>query len=111
MILIGNRRPLCFLCKFDPKNTKRKSSETIFIGQAHERMFKTGLKVLIQEHSDLGILAAILFLCKLKGQNVRLILVSTMVMMVELSTPKLTEKVIDTTVTSICFYSLSRLFS
>ena len=34
--------------------------------------FKTGLKVLRQEHSDLGILAAILFLCKLEGQDVKI---------------------------------------
>ena len=51
-----------------------------------KRHLKTGLKVLTQENTDLRILVAILFLCKLEGQDVKLIMVSTMV---GLSTPKL----------------------
>ena len=39
MILIGNRQPFCFLCKFEKKG-KKKVLGKIFICQAHEKMFK-----------------------------------------------------------------------
>ena len=73
MILIRNRRPICFLSKFEKKKGLRK--QNIFVKHMNEYLkyhFKTGFKVLTQGNSDLRILAATLFLCKLEDQDVKI---------------------------------------